>query len=89
MPVSHKRLEEIKAIPDEDIDTKDIPELDDAYWKEAKLVIPNLKGISFLPVETDILEWFEAQGENSTARINAVLRDYVSAHQNARDERSS
>ena len=80
MPVSQKRLEEIKAIPDADIDTSDIPELDDEYWEEARLVIPDIKGISFFPVETDILEWFSAQGENSTARINAVLRDYVSAH---------
>ena len=32
MPVSEERLEEIKAIDDSEIDTSDIPELDDDFW---------------------------------------------------------
>ena len=40
MPVSQKRLGEIAAIADEDIDTSDIPEADEAWFEGAKLVLP-------------------------------------------------
>ena len=40
MPVSQKRLGEIAAIADEDIDTSDIPEADEAWFEGAKLVRP-------------------------------------------------
>ena len=40
MPVSQKRLGEIAAIADEDIDTTDIPEADEAWFEGAKLVRP-------------------------------------------------
>ena len=40
MPISQKRLADIVAIADEDIDTSDIPEADEAWFKDAKLVIP-------------------------------------------------
>ena len=40
MPISQKRLAEIAAIADDDIDTSEIPEADEAWFKEAKLVLP-------------------------------------------------
>ena len=40
MPVSQKRLGEIAAIADDDIDTTDIPEADEAWFEGAKLVRP-------------------------------------------------
>jgi hypothetical protein len=40
MNISAKRLQEIKNIPDELIDTSDIPELDDNFWEKAKLLKP-------------------------------------------------
>ena len=40
MPVSQKRLAEIAAIADDDIDTSEIPEADEAWFKGAKLVRP-------------------------------------------------
>ena len=40
MPVSQKRLAEIAAIADDDIDTSEIPEADEAWFKGAKLVLP-------------------------------------------------
>ena len=39
MPISQKRLGEIAAIADEDIDTSDIPEADEAWFEGAKLVL--------------------------------------------------
>lgn len=41
MPISKKRLAEIAAIADEDIDTSDIPEADEEFFKKAKLILPN------------------------------------------------
>lgn len=40
MPISQKRLAEIAAIADEDIDTSEIPEADGTWFKGARLVIP-------------------------------------------------
>ena len=40
MPVSQKRLGEIAAIADEDIDTSDVPEADEAWFEGAKLILP-------------------------------------------------
>ena len=40
MPISNERLAEIAAIPDDRIDTSDIPEMDEAFFAAAKLVIP-------------------------------------------------
>ena len=37
MSIPQKRLREIASIPDEEIDTKDIPELDAGFWEKATL----------------------------------------------------
>ena len=41
MPVSEKRLAEIAAIADEDIDTSELPEADESWFKGAKPVMPH------------------------------------------------
>lgn len=33
-------IEELAAMPDDQIDYSDIPELDEAFWKNARLVAP-------------------------------------------------
>ena len=40
MPISKKRITEIAAIADEDIDTSEIPEATEDFFKGAKLVLP-------------------------------------------------
>jgi superfamily II DNA or RNA helicase len=46
MPISKKRLTEIAAIADEDIDTSDIPEADEEFFKKAKLTVPGRSAVS-------------------------------------------
>src|SRR5216683_5249420 len=46
MPISKKRLAEIAAIADEDIDTSDIPEADEEFFKKAKLTVPDRSALS-------------------------------------------
>ena len=74
--VSKARLKEIEAIPDSEIDTSEIPELDEEFWQNAKIVMPK----NYLRVDLDILEWFKMQGKDYQALINAVLRDYIAAN---------
>ena len=65
---------------DDDIDYTDIPELDDFFWKNAKLVLPGEKSLIPIRLDDDILQWFRSQGKGYQTKINAVLRSYVEAH---------
>jgi hypothetical protein len=47
--MTEERMKEIEAIPDEDIDFSDIPELDDEWFKKAQLVDYS-KGEKFKPL---------------------------------------
>src|SRR5260370_17269125 len=51
MPISKKRLAEIAAIADEDMDTSDIPEADEEFFKKAKLVVPAGSAVSTVRAE--------------------------------------
>ncbi|NMF59087.1 BrnA antitoxin family protein [Pseudanabaena yagii] len=81
MNISRKRLEEIQNIPDEEIDTSDIPELDDQFWANAKMVTPITKQAVSIRLDSDILEWFKSQGKGYQSTINNVLRTYVNHQQ--------
>ena len=47
---------------------------DEAFWKDAKVVIPQSKHAISLRVDSDVLAWFKSQGRGYQTRINAVLR---------------
>jgi|KNS12BottometaT_FD_k123_87285_3 uncharacterized protein (DUF4415 family) len=72
-----KHLREIDAIPDEEIDTSDIPELDEDFWQNAKMIVPE----NYLRVDSETLEWFKVHARDYEADINAILRNYVQSHQ--------
>jgi uncharacterized protein (DUF4415 family) len=76
MNISAKRLKEIENIPDEDIDTTEIPELDEHFWDSAKLVKPITKQAISLRIDNDVLEWFKNQGKGYQSLMNTVLRSY-------------
>lgn len=71
------RLSEMK---DEDIDTSDIPPLDETLFANARLRLPKEKVSVTLDVDKDVLEWFKAQEADFQGRINAALRIYAEAH---------
>jgi uncharacterized protein (DUF4415 family) len=81
MSISRKRLEEIQNIPDEEIDTSDIPELDDRFWENAKMVVPVSKKAVSIRLDSDILDWFKGQGKGYQSTNNNVLRTYVNHQQ--------
>lgn len=74
-------LKRLDAMRDEDIDYSDIPELDEDFWKDAKLVIPPGKKQLTIRLDADVLTWLKAQGKGYQSRINAILRSYYEAHQ--------
>ena len=77
---SESDWERIDAMTDEEIDTSDIPPLDDDFFAQAQLRLPKQKASVIITMEPDILEWFKAQGQQYQQRINAALRIYVEAH---------
>ncbi|PWT80807.1 MAG: hypothetical protein C5B58_10965 [Acidobacteria bacterium] len=57
----------------------DNPEMTDADWAAAVLVVPLGKESIHLRVDRDVLEWFRSQGGGHLTRMNAVLRAYYEA----------
>lgn len=60
----------------EAIDFSDIPELDDEFFKHAKMRTPLTQKDTIL-LDHDIYEWFKSQGPDFQLRINALLRSHM------------
>ncbi|KQO69665.1 3-oxoacyl-ACP synthase [Methylobacterium sp. Leaf87] len=71
--------DEIAAVPDAEIDFSDVPELDEAFWTNAKLVEPDRTQSVTLRVKTSVLNAYEQQGRGYQTRMNAVLESYARA----------
>lgn len=80
MSISKRRLEEIKAIKDKDIDLSDIPELDESFWKNAVLTHPEKKERLTIRFDAEVVQWFKQQGQGYQTRMNAVLKSFYEAH---------
>ena len=52
---------------------------DEAFWKDARVVLPRRKETVTMRLDTDLLEWFRGERGYQT-RINAILRAYMNAH---------
>ena len=71
-----RRLAELAALPDQTIDTSDIPELSDEAWNAG------VRGRFYRPVkqqitarvDADVLAWLKSQGKGYQGRLNAILR---------------
>ena len=70
-------LEQIAAMKDEDIDFSDIPELDEEFWREAEVKLPDRTEQVTLRVKGSVLAYFKASGKGYQTRINQVLESYV------------
>ena len=80
-PATKADLAVLEALPDEDIDTSDMPEA--TVWSDAvrgKFYRPVKKAIS-LRVDADIIAWFRSQGGRYQSRMTAALREYMHRHQ--------
>ena len=77
-------VEVLRDLPDDAIDYSDIPELDEEFWENAQLTLPEAKTRITLRVDKEVLDFFRAEGQGYQTRINAVLRAYVKAQHDRR-----
>jgi uncharacterized protein (DUF4415 family) len=54
------------------------------FWENARVVMPPGKSSIHLRVDTDVLDWFRAQGRGHLTRMNAVLRSFMEAQKQHR-----
>jgi hypothetical protein len=76
MSISPNRLEELQNIPDSEIDTSDIPELDSTFWKTAKpnrFAVQDGRQVSKIV----ILDEDVAQVFTTPESVNKVLRALI------------
>ncbi|MDA8195160.1 MAG: BrnA antitoxin family protein [Thermaerobacter sp.] len=76
-PASRTDWVRIHQKTDADIDYSDSPAEDEAFWAEAEWWMPVSKTRLSLRLDSDVVDWFKAQGPGCQGRINAVLRAYV------------
>jgi uncharacterized protein (DUF4415 family) len=69
----------IDTMRDEDIDTTDIPELDESFFANAIIRLPEPKASVTLRIDREVIDWFKSQGKGYQTRINAVLKAYKEA----------
>src|SRR5690606_27872690 len=69
-----KRVAELR---DEDIDTSDIPDLDESYWASAEQIEPESKERISIRIDQDVLNYFRERGPGYQTRMNAVLKSFV------------
>ncbi|WP_246102731.1 BrnA antitoxin family protein [Rhizobium straminoryzae] len=62
---------------DDTIDYSDIPQLDDRFFEAAELVQLMGKAQVTMRIDSDVLDWFRAQGKGYQTRMNAVLKAYM------------
>lgn len=67
---------------EEDIDYSEISDLGDVDWNTLKIEHPGRKPKVSMRLESDVIDYFKAKDPKGyTARMAAVLKAYVKAHQ--------
>jgi uncharacterized protein (DUF4415 family) len=74
--VQKAELAALAALPDEQIDTSDIPPLPETFWQNA---VPNpfdrpVKQQMTVRLDADVLAWLRSTGRGYQSRLNDILR---------------
>ncbi len=77
-------LSQVRAMRErgEDKTNPDAPEAESLgadFWNSARVVMPGGKTSVHLRLDSDVVEWFKANGKGHLTRMNAVLKAYVDA----------
>jgi uncharacterized protein (DUF4415 family) len=69
-----EELESLAAMPDEEIDTSDIPEITD--WSKAVVgrFYRPVKETVTIRLDADVLHWLKMGGKGYQTRVNTILR---------------
>jgi len=76
-PAQRKNIDELLANPNREIDTSDIPELTQDFWKNAvrgRFYRPVKQAVS-LRLDADVIAWLKKDGAGYQTRANQVLRE--------------
>jgi uncharacterized protein (DUF4415 family) len=76
-PGQKREIEALAAVPEDQIDTSDIPELPAGAWKNAvrgKWYRPVKQAVS-IRLDVDVLAWLKAKGSGYQTRVNGLLRE--------------
>ena len=77
---SKTNWERIDQLTDQEIDTSDVPPLDDAFFAKAELRLPKGRVPVVISVDADVFKWFKSQGAEYQNLINIALRIYAEQH---------
>jgi uncharacterized protein (DUF4415 family) len=70
----------------EDKTSPDAPEAESLgadFWSSARVAMPVGKTSVHLRLDSDVVEWFKANGKGHLTRMNAVLKAYVEAQKHS------
>jgi uncharacterized protein (DUF4415 family) len=72
-----RRLRRVSDAEIQRTSPRELKELPGDFWKSASIVAPVAKLPISLRIDTDVLQWFKAQGPRYQSRMNAVLRSFM------------
>ncbi|WP_306537282.1 BrnA antitoxin family protein [Geobacter sp.] len=69
-----KELADLAALPDDEIDTSDIPEIND--WEKAVVgrFYRPIKQAVTIRLDADVLDWLKKGGKGYQTKVNKILR---------------
>jgi len=79
-PEQQAELDILAALPEERIDTRDMPEVRDWSGARRGVLYRPVKRQITLRIDADVIEWFRSRrpkGEGYQTNINRALREYV------------
>ena len=82
-PDQQAELDVLAALPEEQIDTSDMPEVRDWSGACRGVLYRPVKRQITLRIDADVIEWFRSRrpkGEGYQTNINRALREYVEQH---------
>ncbi|MFZ1136035.1 MAG: BrnA antitoxin family protein [Candidatus Korobacteraceae bacterium] len=77
----NRELAALAALPDDEVDTSDAPELPPGAWKDAvrgRFYRPVKQSVS-LRLDADIVAWLKKAGKGYQTRANRILRERMLA----------
>jgi len=79
-PLTEAQRAELKAldtVPEEQIDTSDIPLMSEAFWKNAvrNPFYRPIKQQLTVRLDADVLTWLRSEGRGYQTKLNAILRE--------------
>lgn len=79
-----RQLEAIDKIPDDQIDTSDIPEMKEEDFNKPHYIglipRPGKKKSITIRLDADVVDWFKAHGKGWQTEMNWALRLYYASH---------